>query len=210
MINKGRRRVLDERPEAEAWPSSGSSGRSCHRVPWVGTGTVGGTGSARRPRLSRRGRGGGRCCCSGGPKSPRSPRTSSWGGRRSGKEWSDSQRRKGHLGKTYTAKIILNLSFTVFSSLKCSLLGELVRRGMCFFLDVTLLVQSFVLLLQDLVENCGDVRLGEHRLQDVTGDRGLGEEMENSESWSFTWRRSTRRCPRVGTQEQEEREGGGA
>lgn len=56
------------------------------------------------------------------------------------------------------------------------------RRGMRFLLEVTLLVQNFVLLLQNLAENGGDVRLAEHRLQDVTGDRGLEEEMENSES----------------------------
>lgn len=38
---------------------------------------------------------------------------------------------------------------------------------------VTLLVESFVLLLQNLVENGGDVRTGEHGLHDVIGVRGL-------------------------------------
>lgn len=48
-------------------------------------------------------------------------------------------------------------------------------------LFVTLLVQSFVLLLEDLVEDGGDVRAGEHRLHEVLGVRGLRQKAEDSE-----------------------------
>lgn len=70
------------RPVVEGWMSSGSPGRRGSVVPGE-TGRTGTVGSARAPLMSRQGRAGSCCCCTGGPSHFHCPLTSSWAGRRS-------------------------------------------------------------------------------------------------------------------------------